>query len=362
MGDTMHAIVNTGPGRLEWLELPTPSPGPGQALIRTAACGICASDLAMIAGWERTGFPAIPGHEWSGVVEAVGPGANPALVGRPCVANNHLSDGGEIGFEYPGGYGQFLLTEAAKIHPLPAGMSLAEAALIEPLAVCLHGRRRLGEGAAGPTLIIGDGPIGLLSLMLLQLEPDGLGRDVTLVGGRAARLALARELGAQRVVDYHAIGDARVSSLRRGRRALPKEAGESQSLPLNAEPEDALAVALVEANGGRFRTVIEASGSVLALNAGMAAVAHGGRVLVLGDYGNACADFEWVSLLHWDLSIIGSGGGAAETGDAVRLAASGNIPLARLVSHRLPAERFAEGMALTRDRDSGAIKVVLEWE
>lgn len=358
----MRAIVNTGPGKLEWLELARPEPGPGQALIRTTACGICATDLAMIAGWERTGFPAIPGHEWSGYVAAVGAGVDATLVGQPCVANNHLSDGGEIGFEYPGGYGQFLLAEADKVHPLPAGFPMAEAALIEPLAVCLHGKRRLGTDADGPTLILGDGPIGLLTLMLLRLEPDGLGRDVTLVGGRRARLALARELGAQRVVDYHTLEAANAGSLRRGRSMLPQEAGESQSLPLKAEPEDALAAELVAARGGRFRCVIEASGSARALRAGMAAAAHGARVLVLGDYGSARADFEWVSLLHWDLSLIGSGGGAAETGDAVRLAASGEIPLARLVSHRLPAERFAEGMALTRDRDSGAIKVVLEWE
>ena len=69
----MRAIVNTGPGVLELRELQAPVPGPGQALIRTAFCGICATDLQMIAGWERTGFPSIPGHEWSGVVESVGP-------------------------------------------------------------------------------------------------------------------------------------------------------------------------------------------------------------------------------------------------------------------------------------------------
>jgi L-idonate 5-dehydrogenase len=265
-----------------------------------------------------------------------------------------------VGFEHPGGYGQFLLTEAAKLHPLPSGFPMAEAALIEPLAVCLHGRRRLGPDADGPTLILGDGPIGLLTLLLLRLESDGLGCDVTLAGGRARRLALARDLGARRVADYHTIGTSRTQ--RPVRRLRPAETDESQSLPLPAEPSDALAAALVAENDGRFRTVIEASGSPQGMKAGMEAAAHGGRVLVLGDYGHARADFEWVSLLHWDLALIGSGGGAAETNDAVRLAASGVLPLGRLVTHRLPARRFAEGMALTHDRDSGAVKVVLEWE
>ena len=59
----MKAIVNFGPGQLEMRELPLPKPGPGQVRIKTAACGVCVTDLLMIAGWQRTGFPAIPGHE-----------------------------------------------------------------------------------------------------------------------------------------------------------------------------------------------------------------------------------------------------------------------------------------------------------
>ena len=70
----MKAIVNTAPGRLEWKDLRLPKPRPGEVRVRTGACGICATDLAMIAGWKRTGFPSIPGHEWSGTVEAVGRG------------------------------------------------------------------------------------------------------------------------------------------------------------------------------------------------------------------------------------------------------------------------------------------------
>ena len=82
----MKAIVNTAPGRLEMRELPLPEPLRGEARIRTGACGICATDLVMIDGWERTGFPSIPGHEWSGTVDAVGPGVDEELLGRRCVA------------------------------------------------------------------------------------------------------------------------------------------------------------------------------------------------------------------------------------------------------------------------------------
>ena len=58
-------------------------------------------------------------------------GADPGLVGRPCVAENVLADGGEVGFEHPGGYAECFLTEARSLHPLPAGLGLETAALIE---------------------------------------------------------------------------------------------------------------------------------------------------------------------------------------------------------------------------------------
>src|SRR5512136_3093109 len=130
----MKAIVNTGPNRLEFLEVPMPQPGPGQVRIRTGACGICATDMLMIAGWDRTGFPSIPGHEWAGTVDELGEGVDQALLGRRCTGENALSTGGEVGFENPGGYGEFFVTEARNIYPLPARFPFRTAALMEPLA------------------------------------------------------------------------------------------------------------------------------------------------------------------------------------------------------------------------------------
>ena len=193
----MKAIANIAPGKLAWLDVPKPEPGPGEVRIRTAACGICATDIAMIAGWERTGVPSIPGHEWAGRVDAVGQGVELHLVGQPCVAENDLADGGEVGFEHPGGYAQYLISEARNVYPLPAAYPLKQAALIEPLAVVVRGLKRIGlVGHLKPpkqALIFGDGPIGLIALLLLRHY--GI-QDVSLAGGREPRLALARSLGA----------------------------------------------------------------------------------------------------------------------------------------------------------------------
>ena len=85
------------------------------------------------------------------------------------------------------------------------------------------------------------------------------------------------------------------------------------------------------------------------------------RVLVVGDYGEAPASFAWNHLLHRELELIGTNASAGAWEEAVRLAVEDRVPLDYLVTHRLPAERFEEGIALMRRRSDDVIKVVLEW-
>ena len=323
----MKAIVNTGPGVLQLLEFPVPVAGPGEARVRTACCGICATDVRMVAGWDRTGFPTIPGHEWSGVVDSVGPGVDPGLRGLPCVGENIRSDGGEVGFEHPGGYGEYFLTEASNLHPIDPVMPLHTAPLIEPLAVAVHVLGRLGRavGADEPVLVIGDGAIGLLVTAVLRKRGC---RGVSLLGGRPPRLAIAKDLGAAAVANYH-------------------------------DFPDGLAKGMHSAFGRRFPLVFEASGAHEAMDAALEVAEGRGTVVEVGDYGSARAAFPWVLVLHGELTIIGSNASAGAWPEAVRLAR--DLPLERLATHRLPAARFAEGMALMRARDPSVVKIMLDW-
>jgi len=322
----MKAIVNTAPNELKWLDWPLPEPGHGQVRIRTGACGICATDIFMIAGWERTGYPSIPGHEWAGIVDAVGEGIDPGLVGMHCVANNVLADGGEVGFEHPGGYGECFLTEADKLLALPGSFPLSTAVLIEPLAVCVRALRRLRLEDRRAALIFGDGPIGLILVMLLRQA--GV-EQISLVGGREGRLALAEGLGAGRVINYH---------------TLPGELSSSLAAMIPPPPN-----------------IFEASGSAAAMQAAMNLAGHGGKVSVIGDYGEGRAGFLWNQVLHKELEIIGSNAHAGAWEEAVHLAVEGALPLGRLVTHCMPAEQFAQGIALTAGRSGEVVKVVLDW-
>jgi threonine dehydrogenase-like Zn-dependent dehydrogenase len=323
----MKAIVNLGPGLLALKCRDRPDPAPGEVRIRTGACAICATDLDMISGWDRTGFPAVPGHEWAGTVDSVGEDVDPDLVGMKCVAENVLSDGGEVGFEHPGGYGSYLVTEAANLYALPNDFDLTTGALIEPLAVCVRGVRRLGPQDLTQALILGDGPIGLLMLMLLKRR--GVER-VVMVGGRSGRLELARELGAAATFDYRDLGE-----------------------PLSAAVE--------HATGDDFPTVVEASGSPKAARAALELAGHDARVLIMGDYAEARHALRWNDILHREITLIGSNASAGAWPDAVRLATSGAVDLSRLVSHTFKAEDFATAMTLVHAEGEDTTKVVLTW-
>jgi threonine dehydrogenase-like Zn-dependent dehydrogenase len=324
----MKAIVNTSPNCLELQELPMPQPGPGQVRIRTGACGICATDMLMIAGWDRTLFPSIPGHEWAGTVDALGEGVAAALAGRRCVAENVLANGGEVGFEYPGGYAEYFLTEAANIYPLPDDFPFATAALMEPLAVAVRGINKLHLNDKSRALVIGDGPIGLLMVMLLYRAGVS---EIVIVGGRAPRLAIAQESGASRVLNYHSI-------------------------------EGNLTSGISKAAGKAFPLVVEASGSALGMQASLELAKVCGQILVLGDYSGARADFEWNHVLLRELEIIGSNASAGAWPEAVRLALEGRMQLERLATQCISAERFTDGIELTRSRRGDVVKVVLTWE
>jgi 2-desacetyl-2-hydroxyethyl bacteriochlorophyllide A dehydrogenase len=319
----MKALVNTAPGRLELQDWPLPAPGPGQVRVKTALCGICATDLEMIAGWPRTGFPSVPGHEWSGVIDAVGAGVDAGLVGAHCVAENTLSTGGEVGFEAPGGYGEYLLAEAANLHILPQAFPLHLAALVEPLAVCVRAVQRLRIENFSRALVFGDGAIGLLVMLLLKRA--GV-KEVGVVGGRPFRIDMARGLGAVPALDFH--DQAALADL--GKVAYPN--------------------------------IVEASGSEQAMHSAFALAPQGGHVLVLGDYGPAAADFTWNDLLHREIELIGSNASAGAWKQAVRLAVSGELPLERIATHRIPIRRYAEAFNLARGSRAPALRVLLDWE
>jgi threonine dehydrogenase-like Zn-dependent dehydrogenase len=217
----MRAVV-VRDGALVVGEIDRPLPGPRQVLARVRACGICGSDLhALQHARARRLDGVVMGHEFVAEIVERGPGAErwapgtrvvsspsippaevaAAATGAADARNYFLVPGTQtIGYstEYPGGFGEYLVLSAPLLVPVPSGLSDRLAATTEPCAVGLHAVRaariRKGEHA----LVLGAGPVGLMTLLWLKRE--GV-RHVTVTEVSAPRRAMAERLGADLVLD-----------------------------------------------------------------------------------------------------------------------------------------------------------------
>lgn len=209
----MQAVRLTGPRRLDLIELPDPEPGEGEAVLRVSACGICGSDLSCYKTGLYSG--SVLGHEFAGVVETVGPGVDGFSAGQqvlvdpktPCGRCADCAGGAEyrcaVGLTTgPGGTRDGALAELVAVpvscfHPMPAGLPIENACLVEPLSVAIHGIERAGGVAAGEdAVVVGLGPIGLLTVAALRAKGAG---TITGVDPVEVRRELALKLGADRV-------------------------------------------------------------------------------------------------------------------------------------------------------------------
>ena len=213
----MRAVVIEGPHEIAYREVETPEPGPGDVLVRSRLAGLCRTDLEVLEGeldrrWVT--YPCIPGHEWSGVVEAVGetvadlaPGDRVVCEGfcycgvcRRCRAGetNLCERYDQLGFTRGGGYGELVVAPRRVVHALPENVPLDSAVLIEPASVVLKGLER-AQPRPGETIgVVGVGTLGALTLVLSRLYAPAA---VVAYGVREAELELARRLGATETVD-----------------------------------------------------------------------------------------------------------------------------------------------------------------
>ena len=219
-----RAVRIPEPGRLEVVPVEVDEPGPGDVLVRVAWAGICGSDGDVLQGTRPQPFvryPVVPGHEWSGTVEAAGRGVDPDLVGRPVVGEGFRSCGvcaacrrgdntlcesayDETGFTRPGAWSDYLTIPARLLHVLPDGADLRAAALLEPAAciadACLRAEVLPGDRVA----VVGGGALGLLAVQMLAAAGVA---ELLVVEPTAAREPLARRSGATGLVGPEVVED-----------------------------------------------------------------------------------------------------------------------------------------------------------
>lgn len=328
----MDAAVYTKPGEVKVETRPLPDVGPDDLLIEVSHCGVCGSDIHMILeGWGRPG--TIEGHEYTGVVAAVGERVQGWTVGDPVVGGPDRRCGAcrfcragrpslceergtpGKGGPWQGAFAGYKSLPADNALHLPDGLTLREAALAEPLAVALHGISRSGILGATPwtatdgdhpghtrdapssAMVFGAGPIG--ALLIAVLAARGV-PDIAVVEPSPGRQRLATDVGATRVLGPDQL-----------------------DLPHLAEPERMVA--------GAVDVVFECSGKRAAMEAGLGQLRRGGMLVLVGA-GIEGPRFDPNRILLNELLITGSfvyDAGGFDT--ALDLLASGAIPTARLI-------------------------------
>ncbi|AQG79248.1 zinc-binding alcohol dehydrogenase family protein [Spirosoma montaniterrae] len=282
----MRALIISAPQTMTVGSWAMPQPGPGEVRVAVAAAGICAGDLYIYTGKNPyVAYPNIGGHEVSGYVEAVGPDVAELSIGDRVVVDPFVSCGrcypcriGKrnccvnlriTGVHVPGGYADFVLTPATHAYKIPDGLSLEKAAFTEPVTVALHACQRAGVTAADDVLVLGCGPIGMVTIDVAR----AFGARVLAVDVLPQRVETAARLGADGMLS-------------------------DGNLIKNV---------LERTNGEGMPVVIEATGVPAVMTQTLDLVAAGGRIVIVGLVGKGVAvPFQGLDFTRKEPTIYGS--------------------------------------------------------
>ncbi|MCB0874689.1 MAG: zinc-binding dehydrogenase [Solirubrobacterales bacterium] len=326
-------VVAVGPEMtLEVREVLDPEPEEGQVVVDVAACGICGSDLHMLpSGVLPEG--SVLGHELAGTLARVGTGVEGWSEGdRVCVypfapvdrVDIPLAMASGIGLgTHDGGYAERMVCDAEMLWRLPDEIELEHGALVEPLAVGLHGIDVSGAEPGQPVCVLGCGPIGAMTLVGL------LGRgfeDVVVVEPNPQRRELASRLGAPRV----------------------------------AASSENVHEAVLEALGGRApEVVIECAGHVSAPGLAVELVAPEGTIALVGMLEEP-VPISQLNVMLKEAVLRGSFAYRPRDFDeAVAMIAAGSVPVEQLVTSRHPLEDAAACFAELVRPGTEELKILL---
>lgn len=331
----MKQVMLHGAGDWRLDDIAEPEPGPRDALVRIAACGICGTDVSYVHMGLTPGHPIPLGHEMAGVVDWVGPEVDGVAVGDRVVVCPSADEGMPMGTGGPqGGLTPLLhVPDAAngrRLFRVPDDLPLATAALAEPLAV---GMQAVNQSEAVPgekVAVFGCGPIGLMALA--TLADRGID-DVVAIDLSPARLELARDMGAAHVLDPTEVD------------VWAELARIHGTAPFLFGPTPATDV------------FIEASGA----DAVIGDVLQHGRVdgrLVIVALHYRPVPTSFVNLLMKQFTIRGSMEYPERFEDAIELLERRD--LSGLITHTLPLESFGEGLAvLEGSKDCGKVMITM---
>ncbi|HXI08325.1 MAG TPA: zinc-binding dehydrogenase [Bradyrhizobium sp.] len=352
----MKAWVLGGPDELSLRDKPVPMPGRAEVLVRIDAVAICATDLEII----HYGTPAsiqgglpfnknfTPGHEYMGTVVALGPAVDEYKIGERISVEIHAGCGQckrcrqgmytsclnygkpekghrANGFTTDGGFTEYAVNHINTLARVPGSISDAEATLVVTAGTSMYGLTELGGLVAGESVVvIGPGPIGLLAVAVAK----AIGASpVILTGTRNKRLAIGKELGADRTI--------------------------------NINEEDAVAVVKELTGGVGADYVVECAGTEPTIDQAIRMTNRGGKIC-LAAFPHEKVTLDIAQLAKNNIYLYGiRGEGRSATRRAMALMAEKRFDATKVHTHTFPLTDLPTALRYARERIDDAIKVVV---
>lgn len=352
--ETMLAAVLGEAGIIETRKLPLPEIGPADVLVHVRRASLCGTDVKIRS---RHFFPDggpppgtfVPGHEYAGVVAAVGSTVDEFAVGDRVVTEAHrgcmrcvnclagaytdcLNYGNKVkghrvqGMTVNGGFAEYAVNHVSTLYPLPDSVDFDSAVVLTTAGTVMHAFDVLGSLVVGASVaVIGPGPIGLLGV---QVARELGAYPVALIGTRASRLEIGRQFGADVVV--------------------------------NSREYDAVA-AVRDATGGRGADIVlECSGATDAVDHALRMTKRSGTVVLVGFFEQpVLADLNHAVMNGISIETI-RGEGSGSVAAAVSLAGQGRLRTGPLGTHHFALEDIGAAFDTYTARKDNAIKVMLD--
>lgn len=327
----MKAAKISRPNFIELANIPIPEPKETEVLIKVMASGICGTDIHIFHGEYMGDYPVIPGHEFSGVVKAVGslvtrfkPGDRIAVEPNiacdncfHCLNNRHnfCLNWSAIGVTRPGGMEEYVTAPEKSVFDI-GDIPFEHGALMEPLSCVLHGVERLDPEMASSIAIFGAGPIGILLLQVLKLKAAA---TITVVDKNPNRCDYAKEMGA-----------------------------------------DEIFTDLDDLKRDDYDAVVDATGVIPVMNRCIDYVRHGGKVLFFGvPPAEKQINIEAFPIFRKGLTILSSFTSLRNSYQALELLKYNCFALDGFISHQLPLDEFQYGIELIESGQEDVKKVII---
>jgi len=331
----------TEPGKIFFRNVPEPTPGEREVLLRIRRIGVCGSDVHVYHGRHPyTTYPVVQGHEFSATVEAVGKGVEGIEIGskatarpqvvceicKPCLRGDyHICDNLRVeGFQAPGVAQDYFVTTVDKLVPLPDDFTFEMGAMVEPVSCGVHAVGRAGDVGGKNVVVLGAGTIGNLIGQVARAR----GANVLVSDISGFRLEVAKKCGLPHVFN------PQTETL--------KEAGKR-----------------VFGDRG-FDVALEAVGVAETMNALIEHIEKGGRIVVVGVFPeNPCINLGFVQ--DRELKLVGTLMYKHEDyEEAVRLISSGKIRTEPLESAHFPFENYLDAYRFIDRQGDKSMKVFID--